>query len=191
MDVDAKVGILQYAQTWIITMSIIMSGTILISRSLPAYAVDFPVACLRNSTTCVVAVPNKAAEERLLDRYKTAAAQGNARAEYSLGDIYLNGYGNNIPNFHKALYWFKKAARQGNVKAEIAMALNTTGTTSAYWYKKAARQGSPEGEYFFGADYYYGKGISHDSKKAIYWLSKAQAHGYPYAAELLKHAEEQ
>jgi len=76
---------------------------------------------------------------------KTQAAQGNARAQYSLGLRYATGRG--VPQDNtKARQWFEKSAAQGNARAQYSLGmLYDTGQgvpqdyVRAYvWYKLAA-----------------------------------------------------
>lgn len=49
------------------------------------------------------------------------AEKGNAKAQYMLGKYYSWGYGEDCDN-QKAIYWFEKAADNGNEKAAEALA---------------------------------------------------------------------
>ncbi len=46
-----------------------------------------------------------------------------------------------------------------------------------YWYGKAAEQGNAEAEYFLGLRYAQGRGVPKDYVKANYWFKKAAAQG--------------
>ncbi len=51
---------------------------------------------------------------------QTQAAQGDAKAQFDLGWMYLNGKG--MPqDYTKAWDWFEKAAAQGDVKAQYVL----------------------------------------------------------------------
>ena len=65
-----------------------------------------------------------------------------------LGVIYYNGKG--VPqDYKKAVYWYTKAAEQGNVNAQWSL----------------------------GFMYYYGEGVPQDYQKAFYWYTKAADQG--------------
>ena len=49
--------------------------------------------------------------------YRSAAEQGNADAQYLLGNCYIGGLGVEKDKV-EAVKWFSKAAAQGNVKAQ-------------------------------------------------------------------------
>jgi len=111
------------------------------------------------------------------DWFKKAAKQGNAEAEVTLGRIYLttavfntvasnmfsNPYGKSIAtkDYPKALYWFKKAAKQGNAEAEN----------------------------YLGVIYSNGLGVPRDYSKAKYWLKKSAKQGYAKGEANLKRLE--
>jgi len=116
--------------------------------------------------------------------------------------MYLKGWG--VPqDTDKAVYWFKKAAKQGNAEAEVAlghiylttavfntvisnMFSNPYGKSIAtekypkalYWLKKAAEQGYAKAENNLGNMYANGLGVPQDYNKAVYWYKKAAEQGY-------------
>ncbi len=85
------------------------------------------------------------------DRLLKAAAQGQARAEYSLGLAYFKGLGVS-ENHAEAVKWWHKAAEQGHATAQINLSkVYETGDgitqdfVAAYkWAKLAAAQGREE-----------------------------------------------
>jgi TPR repeat protein len=54
--------------------------------------------------------------------YRKAAVQGNARAQYTLGTMYINGKGVQ-QNEHEGAMWWQKAADQGHVGAHFNLGL--------------------------------------------------------------------
>ena len=71
-----------------------------------------------------------------------AANQGNATAQYNLGNLYTNG----------------KGIEKNYIKA-------------AEWYKKAANQGYTDAQCYLGNCYWLGRGIFKSPVLAYYWLS--------------------
>ena len=77
-----------------------------------------------------------------------AAEQGHVRAQFALGQFYLNGTGVDR-DMDAALHWFHLAAFQGHSKAQYYLGfahLMGSGVTrdsslAIRWYKRAARQG--------------------------------------------------
>lgn len=52
-----------------------------------------------------------------VERYRLAAKNGNAGAQYNLGLCYERGNGV-TKNLEQAVYWYRKAAAQGHPKAK-------------------------------------------------------------------------
>lgn len=80
------------------------------------------------------------------------------------------------PNHTKAAYWYRLAAHQGYVDAEIILGtLCAQGsgvpqnyTKVAYWYRLAAHQGVAEAENNLGTLYEGGPGVQKNYKKSIF-----------------------
>ncbi|MDD6002246.1 MAG: tetratricopeptide repeat protein [Bacteroidales bacterium] len=73
-----------------------------------------------NNTSSNVTSNNNSQNASLLyQRYRKAAEQGNAEAQYRLGECYEYGYGVSI-DYNKALIWYNKAIKLGNKNAENA-----------------------------------------------------------------------
>lgn len=94
------------------------------------------------------------AEPHPMADLESLAAQGDARAEYILGDLYGKGQGGLGKNRVKARYWFEVSARNGYKMAFIrlaALAKRAKDPVSAYkWYtlgKDAASWRSDEYEW--------------------------------------------
>jgi TPR repeat protein len=79
---------------------------------------------------------------------KEAAAKGNARAQFDLAMMYINGEGVN-KNELLAFNYFHKAARNNSVEAKFQMGLNFAqgrgvkkqAQLAKYWFKLAAKAG--------------------------------------------------
>ena len=81
-----------------------------------------------------------------LPTLQTQAAQGNADAQYRLGDLY--SFGDLVPqDDKKAAQWFEKAAAQGHGGAQNDL----------------------------GVLYEYGQGVPRDSLRAYMWFSLSEA----------------
>lgn len=87
-----------------------------------------------------------------LDKYRRAARQGIAVARYQLAVMYDHYFG--PPSDDAVAYWYLQAARQGYVKAQLALGAcysqGKCGVTrdegkAARWYRKACENGSREG----------------------------------------------
>ena len=80
------------------------------------------------------------------------AAQGDARAQFSLGVMYLNGH-----------------------------RVSQDSTEADKWFRLSVAQGNAYAQYNLGALYANGWGVSQDDKKARQWWEKAAAQGDPAA----------
>lgn len=89
------------------------------------------------------------------------ARQGNAEAEYQLGQDYANGRGVPLDDADAAA-WYAKAAAQGDVAAETRL----------------------------GWAYYIGAGVPRSTASAHRWLALAAAHGDRHAAHRLAIVEQ-
>ena len=58
--------------------------------------------------------------KKAIEWYEKAAEQGDAEAQYNLGNMYYHGHGVDV-NHKKAVEWFKKAAEQGHRRAQIVL----------------------------------------------------------------------
>ena len=48
---------------------------------------------------------------------------------------------------------------------------------AVYWYRKAADQGNANAQYNLGVMYENGEGVAKDDKQAVYWYRKAADQG--------------
>jgi uncharacterized protein len=88
-----------------------------------------------------------------VDWYRKAAEQGNAIAQYNLGDMYRIGEG--VPPDYEA---------------------------TASWYRKAAEQGHARAQNNLGVMYDRGEGVRQDHVNAHMWFNLAAASGFNEAA---------
>ena len=84
--------------------------------------------------------------------YRKAAEQGDARAQYNLGNMYRNGRGVKQDN-HEAMRWYRKAAEQGEALAQSNL----------------------------GVMYAEGRGVKRDDREAVRWYRKAAEQGHASA----------
>ncbi len=88
-------------------------------------------------------------------------------------------------NMTNAIEWYRKAADQGNARAQYNLGwcyANSKGMDKApveavKWYRKAAEQGNARGQYNLGLCYEYGKGVTKDMREATEWFRKAAEQG--------------
>ena len=123
--------------------------------------------------------------------FERAANQGNAEAQYQLGNLYENSQ---LPKDYKAAAnWYQKAAQQGSAKAQArlgvfyaeGMGVNKNTNEALLWSGKAALQGNLEAQFWLGLLYKLGDAIPQNDTLARGWLTKAAAQGHPNALLLL------
>ncbi|MFQ5754727.1 MAG: protein kinase [Acidiferrobacterales bacterium] len=130
---------------------------------------------------------------RALQLLKPLAAQGEARAQTTLGFLYVMGRGV-TQDEAEAATWFRKAAAQGLADAQYNLGTlyeSGRGVTrdeaeAARWYGKAAAQGHVYAQAALGNMYASGHGVAKNRAEASKWLSEAAGQGHKGAQERLK-----
>ena len=122
-----------------------------------------------------------------------ATQEGDAEAQFKLGNAYLLGEG--VPqDHHEAARWYRKAAEQGHAEAQYNLGImydDGKGVPQDYneaivWFRKSAEQGHAEAQYNLGIMYDDGKGVPQDYNEAIVWYRKAAEQGDAEAREALR-----
>jgi TPR repeat protein len=118
--------------------------------------------------------------------------QGDARAQYNLGERYARGDG--VPkNEWKADELYQKAAEKGHVEAKNKLALKAQAGNvqvdkqSPAEIQKAAEQGDAEAQYNLGLMYNEGKGVPQNYFEAAKWYQKAADQGLVKAKNKIKY----
>jgi TPR repeat protein len=125
-----------------------------------------------------------------LRKFKSAAAQGLATAQFNLGVMYSNGRGV-TQDYAEAVRWYKLAAAQGLVEAQFNLGIryaNGQGVPQDYaeavrWYKLAAAQGETKAQLNLGFMYGSGQGVVQDYIRAHLWYNLAAVNGYDTAVK--------
>ena len=94
-----------------------------------------------------------------------------------------------VPDSQKAISWLQKAADQGFVLAQDALAnkyakgidVERDDAKAAYGLEKVAQQGSPYAQSQLANQYANGQGVPRDFAKAVYWDQKAADQNDVYA----------
>ena len=159
---------------------------------------------LAASICCLVATANAApmddalaAHQRgdyaqALNILRPLAAQGNVRAQFSIGAMYDSGHGV-TQDYQEALKWYRLAANQGNASAQYNIGASlyyAEGVTQSYqealkWSRLAAAKGA-EAQYNIGVMYYNGQGVTKNHQEALKWFRHAADQGNADAIENLK-----
>lgn len=150
------------------------------------------------SMKCVAGV-SEGAKALIAKDYQTAlkeflplANNGDASAQYFLGNMYRDGDG--VPqDDSQAVDLYRKAAAQGDVRAQIALGLmyklgrgvTKDNSQAADWYRKAAAQGDVGALTELGVMYFLGKkGVAKDVVLAHCYFNLAANRGGKKAAEV-------
>lgn len=121
------------------------------------------------------------------------AEDGDPRAQYVVGVIWLNGMVGE-PRPDEAAGWLKRAAEQDYVEAQMELArLFKTGEgvptdlgQMVTWYRRAAQQGHVGAQLFVADAYAYGQGVGPDLVQAYMWYEIAMR----YWGDLAVHARD-
>jgi len=110
----------------------------------------------------------------------------------------MYSFGKGVPqDYVAAARWYRKAADQGDAKAQIKLGVmyargwvvTTTGKIIEYrnirpdhaeaarWFRKAAEQGDADAQYNLGIMYANGRGVTQDYVQAHMWYNLAAARG--------------
>lgn len=141
---------------------------------------------LRNHEGVNGAPPNYA---QALKWFALAAAQGNATAQFSLGNLYDKGRGV-ARDGAEAFSWYRKAAEQGFPAAQLNVGIMYEAgdgvapdlVEAARWYRRAAEQRVPTAQYNLGCLYAKGHGVAQYFEEAYAWFTVASFNGQPSAA---------
>lgn len=119
-----------------------------------------------------------------IDTLRKHAAQGNAEAQYQLGECYYEGKGV-LKNKAEGFTWHQNAARNGCARAQCSLGFLYEGggdgvlqdwAEAATWFRKAAEQGDAVGQLNIGFCYLNGHGVLEDCVEAYKWFRLAGAY---------------
>jgi len=118
---------------------------------------------------------------------KPLAEQGDAVAQFNLGNMYRTGRG--VPqDYAEAERWYRRAVEQGNASAQFNLGVKYYNSLpqdyaeAAKWFRKAANQGNADAQYHLGVIYDKGYDLPQDYVQAHMWYSLAEAQGRTAAA---------
>src|ERR1039457_360923 len=125
-----------------------------------------------NATTHIVVT-----NETTIALLKAKSEQGDASSSFMLAGLYENGFGGVSQDAAEALKWYRKAAEQGNVRAQYHLGycyFKGQGVTQDYveafrWYREAAEQGDADAQSDLGLCYDRGRGVESSETEAVKW----------------------
>ena len=105
--------------------------------------------------------------------FRQAAEQGDARAQYNLGQMYRKGEGV-AQDGKQMVKWWRKAAEQGDADAQLGLGVMYNNGHSvvkdykqaAKWFHQAAEQGDAWAQLHLGLMYGLGKGVVKNEQTA-------------------------
>lgn len=115
------------------------------------------------------------------------AEKGDMKLQCWLADYYYDK--GTKQGYEKAVYWWTKAAGQGNAEAQYclgrsfayAQGVPEDDAIAARWWKLAAEQGHAQAQCELADCFYMGKGVQEDIGMAVHWWQKAAAQGHVVA----------
>ncbi len=130
--------------------------------------------------------------EKLEASLRLKAEQGDADAQYALGDMYYRGEGIE-QNPAEAAHWYRMAAEQGLAGAQFDLGdmyyhgdgIDQNRAEAAHWYRMAAEQGQLAAQFQLGRIYSVGSGVPQDRVLAHKWLNLAADQEHPGASQEL------
>jgi cell division septation protein DedD len=130
----------------------------------------------------------KADYSRAVAIWRPLAENGNADAQFNLGQAYRLGRG--VPtNLATAKSWLEKAANQRHVDAETTLGLllfqNGDHVPALKWLKMAADQGEPRAMLIYGTALVNGDSVTQNPIVGYAYVSRANAQGLPAAREIV------
>jgi len=138
------------------------------------------------AAVCMLAFPEISAADSCaeLDRFRAAAARGNAEAIGVVGNAYYHGVCVE-QDYMEALRLYHKAAEKGNALAQADLGLMyMTGQgaeqnyrTAFKWFHEAAENGLADAQVIVGRMYFKGIGVDQNFETGLSWFTKACSKG--------------
>jgi TPR repeat protein len=119
-----------------------------------------------------------------LEKFRKAADQNHALAQFDVGFMYESGRGVRR-NDQEAVIWLRRAAEQGLATAQQNLAMmyqdgrgvQRDDQQAVVWLRKAADQNDVMAQFNLGVAYANGRGIQKDDQQAAIWFRKAADQG--------------
>jgi TPR repeat protein len=123
-----------------------------------------------------------------VERWRRAAASGNADAQFNLGQAYKLGRGVQ-PDMRQAEDWYRRAALQGHEQAEanygLALFENGKRADSVQWLQRAVARGDARAQYVFGIMLFNGDAVEKDWVRGYALMVRASQSGLDAASKAL------
>jgi cell division septation protein DedD len=120
--------------------------------------------------------------------WRPLAEQGDADAQFNLGQAYRLGRGAPI-DIGAAQLWFERAAAKGHLDAQTTLGLllfqNGNHTGAVRWLKAASDKDEPRAMLVYGTALFNGDGVPQDPVQGYAYITRAAARGLPAAKDTL------
>jgi hypothetical protein len=121
--------------------------------------------------------------------WRPLAEQGDADAQFNLGQAYRLGRGVPI-DLGAAQLWFERAAAKGHLDAQTTLGLllfqNGNHTGAVRWLKAASDKDEPRAMLVYGTALFNGDGVPQDPVQGYAYITRAAAKGLPAAKDTLE-----
>lgn len=171
-----------------------MHVSIVIKKLLLITIVTFALLILEQSTYAAENNGLKTQQQfrQDLDKWLMQAYEGDKDAQFKVGVLFTNDQFRK-PDYQQAVYWYKKAARQGHVLAQYnlghqyltGVGVQKNEKQAMQWWLKAAEQGHALSQFNIGRAYYLGIGLDIDIQKSKHWFQLAANNNEPKSIEIL------
>ncbi|MGV7222027.1 MAG: tetratricopeptide repeat protein [Nitrospinales bacterium] len=126
--------------------------------------------------------------ETVLTKWQPLAERGDPKAQFNLGMMYYDGYGD-ANNYFAAAKWFWRASKQGHAKAQLKLGtmyyqgigVDENKSKAAKLYRMSAKGGNGKAQTLAGLVYGEGLGVDQDFKEAAKWYELAANKGFATA----------
>jgi TPR repeat protein/uncharacterized caspase-like protein len=145
------------------------------------------VAILRNGKPQTVSGPYQSELSPAEEMQRLRQLGNNPIAQCAIADMYATGRGVGKSNQAEALLWYRKAADQGNARAQanVGRLLQIAGkddVEAVAYLRKAAEQDQPLGQYNLAVMFEQGRGgLTKDPAEAMQWCRKSADQGLAQA----------
>ncbi|WBY08974.1 SPOR domain-containing protein [Sphingomonas sp. 7/4-4] len=121
-----------------------------------------------------------------VEKWRPAADQGNADAQFNMGQAYKLGRGVAV-DLKAAEAWYRKAALQGHEQAEgyygLALFENGKRADAVPWLQRAVGRGDARAQYILGIMLFNGDGVAKDWVRAYALMVRASSTGLDAAVK--------
>jgi len=129
--------------------------------------------------------PNASDMAKTLFMGAIGMAEDDVEVQRDLGKWFENGDHGAIKDLSRSLYWYSKAAKQGDSEAEYKVGymlyfgrgVAEDESEAFQWFERSARQGHAEAQCRYAECFLQGNGVEKDLEKAREWYTKSAEQG--------------